>query len=184
MMNSLKMTSDKTTHKLAKYNKVYVADADVLTPGLQLGLFASKPLRKGETIFIAKGRVVPLVIKTKEDSQKLPNAIGLEPGVWLDPYEKNPLVYLNHSCDPNAGIKGRVTITALKPIKKGEHITIDYSTTECDEKWILDKNCKCGAKNCRGVIKSIQSLPKSTYTKYIPYIPHVFQREYRKKHAS
>lgn len=175
------MTS-RTIPKLL-HAKVYVDDADKEKPGLQLGLFARRDLRKGEVIFVCKGTLRNLIIKTKADSEKYPNAIGVKRNYWLDPHPDNPLPYLNHSCEPNAGVKGSVTIVARKNIKQGEHVTIDYSTTECDERWTLDAHCKCGSNNCRGVIKSIQSLPKITYNKYLPYIGKAFQREYRKANS-
>lgn len=178
------MTSDPSARTLPGYTKVYVGDADTLKPGLQSGLFARKDLRKGEVIFVARGTIVRLDIKSKRDSAKYPNAIGLRPGVWLNPEAKNPLTYLNHSCNPNAGIKGSVTFVARRPIKKGEHITIDYSITECDAKWTLDQNCKCGSSECRGVIKSIQSLPHVLYNTYMPYIPRALQRAYHNVHRS
>ncbi len=161
-----------------KNKKVYAASAEDVRVGLGYGLFAKKNINKGETIFIIKGKKVPLKISGPEDSVELPNAIGLDRELWIDPKDDNPLLYLNHSCDPNCAIKGSVNIVALKPIKENEHITIDYSITEGDRFWRLPGVCKCGAKNCRKIIRSIHSLPRQTYLSYMPYIPQFLQREY------
>jgi len=158
--------------------KVYADSAEQVCTGFGYGLFARTNIKKGETLFIIKGKKVPVKINSPKDSEELPNAIGVDKGVWIDPKVTNPLVYLNHSCDPNSGIKGTVTIVALKQIKKGEHITIDYSITEGDKYWRLAGKCKCGAKNCRGTIRSIHYLPKRIYVKYMPYIPQFLQKEY------
>lgn len=166
--------------KLPGYNKLYVADANKVKRGLQAGLFAEKSLRVGEQIFIAKGDLVTMNINNSKQSQSYANALGIKRGVWINPTNKNPLRYLNHSCDPNAGIKGEVTIVARKPIRKDEHITIDYSITECDELWSLDKHCRCGAAKCRGKIGPIQSLPQTLFKKYLPFINQHMQREYYK----
>ncbi len=176
------MIYKKVLHKIPN-RKVFVNSVDPGNPAMGFGLFAKKEIKKGEIIFLAKGKQVRIKIKDKTDSALLPNAIGYDVGVWLDPLVDNALNYLNHSCDPNAGIKGKVTVTALKNIKKGEHITIDYSITECDKSWSLDQRCHCGAKNCRKVIRSIQSLPVIIYRKYLPYIPTVMQREYKMAHS-
>ena len=129
-------------------------------------------------VSIIKGKKIPLKINNSQDSSLLPNAIGIGRELWIDPKDTNPLVYLNHSCDPNSAIKGSVSIVALKPIKKNEHITIDYSITEGDKYWRLPGVCRCGAKNCRKIIRSIHSLPKQTYQSYMPYIPQFLQKEY------
>jgi SET domain-containing protein len=62
--------------------------------------------------------------------------------------------YINHSCEPNAFMKilyGHILFIALRDIKPGEEITIDYeSTLHSDE-----KKCSCGASSCRGTINKI-----------------------------
>ena len=163
------------------HKKVFISDIDLKTAGLQAGLFAKRPIIKGEIIFIAKGKIIKMKIQKESDSKTYPNAIGIDNQVWLDPFQYNPLRYLNHSCEPNVGIKGKVTFVALRNIKKGEHITLDYSITESDSYWELDGICACGAKTCRGKIKSIQYLPQNTYKKYLPYIPKPFQIVYKTK---
>jgi len=66
--------------------------------------------------------------------------------------------YLNHSCNPNSGIRDKVIIVAMRDIERGEEITLDYSITEADRTGKL--KCKCGDQNCRKIIRSIQFLPK------------------------
>ena len=59
--------------------------------------------------------------------------------------------YINHSCVPNAFmqiISDHILFFALRDIKPGEEITIDYQTTLHSD----DKRCICGAGNCRGKI--------------------------------
>lgn len=137
-----------------------------------MGIMAGEDIKKGETIRRIKGELKFLSIKNKEDSLSYPNWIGIGKGVWIDP--DYPHQYLNHSCEPNAGIKGKVTLVALKDIKEGEEITIDYSIIEGDDLWEMP--CSCGAKDCRKTIKSIKYLPTRTFKKYMPYIPKYFQK--------
>ena len=54
----------------------------------------------------------------------------------------------NHSCDPNAYIEDYMMSRALRDIKKGEEITVDYGTF-IDHKGVILESCKCGSKNCR-----------------------------------
>ncbi len=69
--------------------------------------------------------------------------------------------FINHSCDPNCEadeVKGRVTITAIRPIKAGEELTYDYNLYdgELDDRSI----CRCGAKECRGSMYSEKEIAK------------------------
>ncbi len=173
---------DKLRPPLIIHRKVYVDDANKVKPGLQAGLFAKRLIRKGETIFIAKGKKIYIDVRTKKQSSSYPNAIGIKKGWWLDPEPGNPLNYLNHSCAANVGIKGEVTFVALRDIKKDEHLTLDYSISENDPLWTLGRRCKCGSKKCRKIIRSIQSLPVTLYKKYLPFIPEIFQRSYKEAH--
>jgi len=62
--------------------------------------------------------------------------------------------YINHSCRPNAFMQilyDHILFIALRDIKPGEEITIDYETTLHPD----DKRCICGARSCRGTINRI-----------------------------
>lgn len=138
------------------------------------GVFAQKKIKKGETIFILKGKIRKWKVVDEESSQYGPNWVGIGKDTWLDVV--SPGIFTNHSCNPNGGIKGSVTIVALRNINEGEEITIDYSTTEIDKLWHM--KCSCGEKNCRKEIRSIQSLPKKIISRYMPYIPTYFKKIY------
>ncbi|HAF16480.1 MAG TPA: SET domain-containing protein-lysine N-methyltransferase [Blastocatellia bacterium] len=63
--------------------------------------------------------------------------------------------YINHSCEPSAYMKilyGRILFIALRDIKPGDEITIDYEQTLHSNK----KRCTCGAPSCRGTINKMQ----------------------------
>lgn len=59
--------------------------------------------------------------------------------------------YVNHSCEPNLIsriVKGHIIYMSLRPIKRGEELTIDYRFDKKVERVV----CKCGASKCRGTI--------------------------------
>lgn len=140
-----------------------------------VGVFAKKNLKKGEIAFIMRGKIVFVLEKTKKDALSNPNRIGLEKNMWLDP--NPPALFINHSCDPNLGMRGKFLFVALRNIKKGEELTFDYSISE-DSLW--EMRCGCGKERCRGVIRGIRFLPKDFFEKYLPYVPKYFQDIYRK----
>jgi len=61
---------------------------------------------------------------------------------------------INHSCDPNCESvidDGKIWITSIRPLKKGEEVTYDYGyDLECWE----EHPCLCGSENCLGYIVS------------------------------
>ncbi|HYO63268.1 MAG TPA: SET domain-containing protein-lysine N-methyltransferase [Pyrinomonadaceae bacterium] len=62
--------------------------------------------------------------------------------------------YINHSCAPNAYMKnlyGHVLFFALRDIRPGEEITVDYVYTYHSDR----KKCRCRAPGCRGTINKL-----------------------------
>jgi len=112
------------------------------------GLFALKDFKKGEILYsFKKGRTL--------NRSEIQNLSKLEK-IYLDQIGENkyeiiesPGCYANHSCEPNTEEKNRVGYT-LMDIKKGEEITIDYDNVAYLEKPF---KCRCGSKNCRGLIR-------------------------------
>lgn len=62
--------------------------------------------------------------------------------------------YINHSCQPNSFMRitrGHILFMALRDIRPGEEITIDYVQTYHSNK----KRCRCGAASCRATINKL-----------------------------
>lgn len=139
------------------------------------GVFATSDYENGAVICEFKGErltVENLKEKYKSGEERIDDPFQVGADVYLDLCE--PYVYFNHSCDPNAGMKGSGTLFAIRPIKKGEEITFDYSSTEdtddkvwginWTEKWRIP--CKCGAGNCRKEIRVFSLLPEEIRDRY------------------
>lgn len=63
--------------------------------------------------------------------------------------------FMNHSCEPNAGIKGQIFFVALRDIAANEEVTFDYAMVlhEPDgykTDYEMGFACNCGSTNCRG----------------------------------
>jgi len=59
------------------------------------------------------------------------------------------MIFSNHSCDPNIGVRGEITFVAMRDIRAGEELTHDWAMTDDDES---STECKCGAANCRRIL--------------------------------
>lgn len=59
--------------------------------------------------------------------------------------------FINHSCEPNCfsrTTRGHLLFFALRHIRAGEEITLDYTPSQHP-----GRRCTCGASNCRGVMR-------------------------------
>jgi len=142
------------------------------------GIFALRDIKQGELIDYVRGPLRHLHIKSKEEADIGPNWIGVSARSWIDP--KWPFNYINHSCNPSTGIEGRVRCRAMRDIRKGEEVTMDYATTEASPFWKM--RCLCKQPNCRKTIRAIQFLPYSRFKKYLPLVPTYFQKVYYAYH--
>lgn len=140
------------------------------------GVFATKEFKKGETIHVLDGESCSLEEVLKRVDAGIENEsdpLGVDEEEYLDLDEISRT--FNHSCDPNAFIRGRSELVAIRDIEKGEEITYDYSTTMDDneekivkagrELWTCE--CSCGSEKCRGVIDQFKTLPLEVQQYYI-----------------
>jgi len=155
--------------------KVYVGNSNIEG----FGLFAKRDIKREEIVFIMKGRRIKMNESNKRKLLALPNIMGIDRGWWIDPAK--PYVYANHSCNPNMGVKGKVTFVALRNIKKDEELTFDYSISE-DTSWTM--KCFCGSARCRGVVRGTRYLPEEYFKDYYPFFPTYFKKIYLKCHKN
>jgi SET domain-containing protein len=159
-------------HRNLESKKIFVGQ----TVANGKGLFAKQSFKKNETIFFIRGKIVSENYDARYELG--PRWVSIAPQKWLDPHADNGLWFLNHSCAPNAVRLGSYRIAALRPIRKEEEITLDYSTTEEDPFWKM--TCRCSAKKCRRIVRSIQFLPRPLFKKYETGLPAHLRRAYLK----
>jgi len=66
---------------------------------------------------------------------------------------------INHSCDPNSGLRfanDGVFLEAIRDIAVGEEINWDYSTTLYESGWSME--CHCRSERCRGTVRDFLDL--------------------------
>jgi hypothetical protein len=118
------------------------------------GVFLCRDVRAGERILEFRG--VPMDF---EDTLRMGDLecyafqIGKDEYLDLEP----PGRFVNHSCEPNAGIRDGVYLVALKDMRAGEEVRFDYSTCMSEGHWTME--CSCGAPSCRGLIRDFRWLP-------------------------
>jgi uncharacterized protein len=114
-----------------------------------LGLFATKPIKKGAKIVRYFG---PLLDSRKKKDDAIENKYLFElNNRWTidGSVRKNVARYINHACKPNAESdvkprKRKVVIRAIKNIEPGEEINYDYGT-DYFKAYLKPIGCKCDA---------------------------------------
>jgi hypothetical protein len=114
-----------------------------------LGLFATKPIKKGSKIVRYFG---PLLDSRKKKDDAIENKYLFElTNRWTidGSVRENVARYINHACKPNAESdvrprKRKVFIRAIKHIEPGEEINYDYGT-DYFKAYLKPIGCKCAA---------------------------------------
>lgn len=124
------------------------------------GLFAKKDIRKGEMILEFIGDLINFE-QTLTNYQGDPLQVDKNLYISL----QQPVRFVNHCCEPNAGIKNDVFLVALEDICQGAEIYFDYSTSMDEDHWVMV--CECGSVNCRQIVKDFKYLPPQVKQKYL-----------------
>lgn len=135
------------------------------------GTFAKEDIKKGEMIYIRGGELMKMEEAYNYKPGECPDGIWpITEEYWLGARTKQDFdqqkVYVNHSCEPNCGLRGEITCVAMRDIKKGEEITQDYGLLD-DSDYELE--CTCGTDNCRKIITGRDWKIKELQDKYYDY---------------
>lgn len=135
---------------LYRSQKVEVRESEIAGKGL----FAIEDIKKDELISVKTGNIVTLEQLKTLDPTCLDYFFQIRDGLFISPLTKEEALefalHINHSCDPNVGSDGDITLIAMKDIKSGEELTYDYAM---DTVWPEFKmECSCGSTHCRKLI--------------------------------
>jgi SET domain-containing protein len=118
------------------------------------GLFATADIAKDEVAAVKGGHIVDRkTLREKITPQLGPVEIQIGDDLFIAPVTAEErelsMLYLNHSCDANLGIRGEITFVAMRDIRSGEELTHDWAMTDDDDYCV---ECKCGGQNCREIL--------------------------------
>lgn len=126
-------------------------------------------------------------VLTRKEEDQLPERIR-DVGIMIDrdlvmgitsTAQLSDTDYVNHSCNPSAGIKGQISLVAMRSIRKDEEITFDYGTVlyRAKKSPKYELACSCGSTNCRGKITQSDWKLPSLQKKYRGFFPYYIQEE-------
>jgi SET domain-containing protein len=139
------------------------------------GLIAVAPIAAGEIVAIKGGHILDRRTLSRVRRRIAASYMQIDDLFYIGALRSAEVVrnkiFINHSCEPNLGIRGQITYVALRAIKAGEELTYD---------WAMEENaptitrCACGARLCRGILTgqdwklaSLQKRYRGYFSAYI-----------------
>jgi SET domain-containing protein len=135
------------------------------------GLFAKTDVATGEVVAIKGGHIIDRETLRREITPQLgPVEIQIDDDLFVAPVNPDErelsMLYTNHSCDPNIGIRGEITFVAMRDIRAGEELTHDWAMTDNDD---YSVECNCGVSACRKTLTGRDWRRPELQKKYAGY---------------
>jgi SET domain-containing protein len=143
------------------------------------GLFAIADIAKNEIVAIKGGHIVDRKSLREEITPLLgPVEIQIGDDLFIAPVSDEErelsMLYLNHSCDPNLGVRGEITFVAMRDLRAGEELTHDWAMTDDDDYSI---ECNCGAPDCRNTLTGKDWQRRDLQERYAGYFSAYLARK-------
>jgi uncharacterized protein len=143
------------------------------------GLFATADIAKDEVVAVKGGHIISREQLHEKVTPRLgPVEIQIGDDLFIAPVAEEErdgsMLYTNHSCDPNLGMRGEITFVAMRNIRAGEELTHDWATTDDDD---YSVECKCGAANCRGKLTGRDWQRPDLQKRYAGYFSAYLKRK-------
>lgn len=146
------------------------------------GTFAQKNIKAHERLLVLSGYVMYLNEEEALPEDIRDNGIQVTDELSLAVTKRSELGginFFNHSCEPNAGIKGQIFLVAMRDIKKGEEVTFDYAMTLARSKHASPYKlaCLCGSPKCRKFITDDDWRNPKIQKKYRGYFQYYIEEK-------
>jgi hypothetical protein len=143
------------------------------------GLFAVADIAKHEIVAIEGGHIVDRkTLREKITPAFGPVEIQIDDDLFIAPVTEEQrelsMLYSNHSCEPNLGVRGEITFVAMRDISPGEELTHDWAMTDDDD---YSVECNCGAANCRKILTGKDWERRDLQKRYAGYFSTYLARK-------
>lgn len=150
-----------------------------------IGSFANGSITKGEVIIVQAGQIVANERLKEPRLEPFANhCFQVEDDFCICPIELEKekldgVFQINHSCEPNCGFRGQITLIAIRDIEPGEEITYDYAMTDTNYEGAIcpEMRCLCGLNSCRGVVTGEDWKREELQKKYNGYFSRYIQKK-------
>src|SRR5262245_58269806 len=141
------------------------------------GLFARDAITRGEIVAVKGGAIMDSASLARVRDVVSPAEIQVEDGLYIGPLSADEveanILCLNHSCNPNVGVRGQITFVAMLDIPAGAELTLDYAIIDGDPAERMA--CACGAPECRQLINGDDLRLQELQRRYASYFSRYLQ---------
>ena len=135
------------------------------------GLFAARAFARGEVVAVKGGHVFDRARLREVQHVLGPAEIQIGEDLFIGPLDEGEregsMIFSNHSCEPNVGVRGQIVFVAMRAIAAGEELTHDWAMTDDDD---YEMECRCGAPSCRRLVTGQDWRRKELQSKYAGFI--------------
>ena len=140
------------------------------------GSFAIERIRRGTVIATFGGTASTQIGLRNYPAERVSRSIQAETDLFfVGPVRREPGDSINHSCEPNCGMRNATQVVAMRDIEQGEELTFDYAMSDMAPYDEFD--CGCGAPTCRKRITGGDWRIPSLQAKYEGFFSPYIERE-------
>ena len=146
------------------------------TPPHGFGSRAIAVIPVGTTVATFGGTALTHSSFAEYDAERRSRSIQVDSNlIFLGPSTREPGDSINHSCEPNCGMRNATSIVAMRDIAIGEELTFDYAMSDASSYDEFD--CNCGTALCRGRVKADDWRLDTVRHRYTGFFSPYIQRK-------
>ncbi|TFH21592.1 MAG: SET domain-containing protein-lysine N-methyltransferase, partial [Myxococcales bacterium] len=138
------------------------------------GVYACVDITAGSLLVIWGGRILTRGELEARPPTERRVTLQVDDDAYLVSDVEGPADWVNHCCEPNAGMNGQISLVALCDIHAGEEICFDYAMTDASDYDEFD--CRCGARQCRGRVTGSDWMQEDVVERYAGYFSTYIER--------
>ena len=145
-------------------------------PPKGFGSFALDWIPKGSHIATFGGPILTAEQFSLQTADVRSRSIQIERDSFITgPPHREPGDTINHSCEPNCGMRNATQIVTMRDVLEGEELTYDYAMSDISD--YDEFRCGCGAQFCRGTVTGNDWKLPDIQTRYQGYFSPYIARE-------
>ncbi len=148
------------------------------------GIFAKEKIKKDEIIAIKNGHIISMNEFNSLPKRCQEMSLQIEDNFFMGPKKieevEDNAIFMNHSCEPNAGFRGQIIFVAMRDIESDEELTLDYAMYSTEIEKFFDLECNCGNPNCRHKLKNDDWKSNELHKKYGNYFSEFILKKIHK----
>jgi hypothetical protein len=141
------------------------------------GVFVCQPVQAGEIMVVWGGQILTVEQLNRLHPKDRHFVIQIAENLYQFTPGDDPAAWVNHSCNPNAGIIGQIFLVAIHDISSGVELCYDYAMTDGNSQGFTSFKCNCGAINCRRWITGNDWKNPDLWERYSGYFSTYLQEK-------